>query len=420
MSARRDLLVEIGTEELPPKALRRLSLAFSEGVRKGLDQAGLTPEAVTSYGAPRRLAVLLRGVPDAQEDREVLRRGPALTAAFDDEGCPTKAAEGFARSCGMEVEKLERLETDKGAWLAHRSIEKGQATVELVPRIVAHALAQLPIPKRMRWGSREEEFVRPVHWVVLLFGDQCIDAPVLGVEAGRHTRGHRFHHPEPIYLAEPAAYGPVLETEGHVVADMDARREAVRAQVLETARAVGGQALIDEALLEEVTALVEWPVSLHGSFDTRFLEVPAEALISSMQDHQKYFPVVDANDRLMPHFVAVANLESRDPEQVRAGNERVIRPRLADAAFFWNQDRKQPLADRMEQLATVVFQERLGSLADKQQRVAALAERIATDLDSDAQLARRAAALGKCDLLTQMVGEFPELQGVMGRYYAQH
>lgn len=420
MSARNDLLVEIGTEELPPKALRRLSLAFAEGVRKGLDQAGLAPEAVSPYGAPRRLAVLLRGVPDAQEDREVLRRGPALTAAFDDEGCPTKAAQGFARSCGMAVEKLERLETDKGTWLAHRNLEKGQATVELVPRIVESALAQLPIPKRMRWGDREEEFVRPVHWVVLLFGDQPIEATVLGVAAGRHTRGHRFHHPERIYLAEPAAYGPVLETEGHVVADMDARREAVRAQVLETAQAVGGQAVIDEALLEEVTALVEWPVTLHGSFDTRFLEVPAEALISSMQDHQKYFPVVDADGRLMPHFVTVANLESRDPEQIRAGNERVIRPRLADAAFFWNQDRKHPLADRMQQLASVVFQERLGSLADKQQRVAALAERIATDLDSDAQLARRAAMLGKCDLLTHMVGEFPELQGVMGRYYAQH
>ncbi|MGA7800063.1 MAG: glycine--tRNA ligase subunit beta [Gammaproteobacteria bacterium] len=420
MSVRRDLLIEIGTEELPPKALRRLTLAFSEGVRKGLDQAGLLPEAVTSYGAPRRLAVLMQGVAEGQQDREAVRRGPALTAAFDADGCPSKAAEGFARSCGVAVEQLERLETDKGAWLVHRSMERGRATAELVPQIVEAALAQLPIPKRMRWGSREEEFVRPVHWVVLLFGDQLIEASVLGVAAGRHTRGHRFHHPEPIYLAEPAAYAPLLESEGHVLADMDARREAVRAQVMEAARDAGGRAVVDEDLLEEVTALVEWPVALHGSFDTRFLEVPAEALISSMQDHQKYFPVVDHTGSLMPHFVAVANLESRDPGQVRAGNERVIRPRLADAAFFWTQDRKHPLAERMAQLESVVFQERLGSVADKQQRVAALAARIATDMGDDSELARRAALLGKCDLVTHMVGEFPELQGVMGRYYAAH
>ncbi|HKK13854.1 MAG TPA: glycine--tRNA ligase subunit beta [Gammaproteobacteria bacterium] len=420
MSGVRDLLVEIGTEELPPRALRRLADSFADGVRAGLDDAGLTPARTRTFATPRRLAVLALGVPEAQPDRESTRRGPALSAAFDDDGNPTRAAQGFARSCGVDVEALERLETDKGTWLAHRVFERGRAAAELVPELVERALGRLPIPKRMRWGARSEEFVRPVHWVVLLFGDQALEATVLGVAAGRQTRGHRFHHPEPLYVAEPGGYAPLLETEGHVLADMDVRREAIRAQVAEAAQAVGGRAVIDEALLEEVTALVEWPVALHGSFDTRFLEVPAEALVSSMQDHQKYFPVVDEAGALQPYFVTVANIESRDPEQVRAGNERVIRPRLADAAFFWEQDRQTSLAARARRLATVVFQDRLGTLLDKQERVAELAATVAEALGGDAGLARRAAGLAKCDLLTHMVGEFPELQGIMGRYYATH
>ena len=420
MSGVRDLLVEIGTEELPPRALRRLADSFADGVRAGLDDAGLTPARTRTFATPRRLAVLALGVPEAQPDRESTRRGPALSAAFDDDGNPTRAAQGFARSCGVDVEALERLETDKGTWLAHRVFERGRAAAELVPELVERALGRLPIPKRMRWGARSEEFVRPVHWVVLLFGDQALEATVLGVAAGRQTRGHRFHHPEPLYVAEPRGYAPLLETEGHVLADMDVRREAIRAQVAEAAQAVGGRAVIDEALLEEVTALVEWPVALHGSFDTRFLEVPAEALVSSMQDHQKYFPVVDEAGALQPYFVTVANIESRDPEQVRAGNERVIRPRLADAAFFWEQDRQTSLAARARRLATVVFQDRLGTLLDKQERVAELAATVAEALGGDAGLARRAAGLAKCDLLTHMVGEFPELQGIMGRYYATH
>jgi len=420
MSGVRDLLVEIGTEELPPRALRRLADSFADGVRAGLDDAGLTPARTRTFATPRRLAVLALGVPEAQPDRESTRRGPALSAAFDDDGNPTRAAQGFARSCGVDVEALERLETDKGTWLAHRVFERGRAAAELVPELVERALGRLPIPKRMRWGARSEEFVRPVHWVVLLFGDQALEATVLGVAAGRQTRGHRFHHPEPLYVAEPGGYAPLLETEGHVLADMDVRREAIRAQVAEAAQAVGGRAVIDEALLEEVTALVEWPVALHGSFDTRFLEVPAEALVSSMQDHQKYFPVVDEAGALQPYFVTVANIESRDPEQVRAGNERVIRPRLADAAFFWEQDRQTSLAARARRLATVVFQDRLGTLLDKQERVAELAATVAEALGGDAGLARRAAQLAKCDLLTHMVGEFPELQGIMGRYYATH
>ncbi len=420
MNDTRDLLVEIGTEELPPKALGRLSQAFTDGVQKGLAQAELAFGEVIAYAAPRRLAVLVRDVATAQADREQQRRGPALAAAFDDEGCPTPAAQGFAKSCGVTVEQLDRTETDKGAWLVYRVLEAGRPTAELIPQIVTQSLNQLPIPKRMRWGSGDAEFVRPVHWVVLLFGDAVIEAEILGVKSGRETRGHRFHHPQPIYIGEPAAYAPLLETEGQVIADFAARREAIRGQVIEAGIIASGKALIEDDLLDEVTALVEWPVAVMGSFEERFLEVPAEALISTMQDHQKYFPVVDGQGRLLPNFITISNIVSRDPSQVRAGNERVVRPRLTDAAFFWNQDRKQRLETRTEKLGTMVFQSKLGTLLDKQKRVARLAGHIAGKIGSDETLAARAALLGKCDLLTQMVFEFPELQGVMGRYYAQH
>lgn len=416
----RDLLIEIGTEELPPKALLRLSRAFSDGVRKGLIQADLAFGEVHDYAAPRRLAVWIEAVAATQADREQIRRGPALAAAFDDEGNPTPGAQGFARSCGVGVEQLEKLETDKGAWLVHRVMERGRGTAELVPDIVDRALGQLPIPKRMRWGAGTAEFVRPVHWIVLLFGDEVIDAEILGVRSGRETRGHRFHHPAPIYIGEPAAYAPLLQTEGRVLADFAERREAIRGQVIEAGVAAGGRALIDEDLLDEVTALVEWPVAVVGDFETRFLEVPSEALISTMQDNQKYFPVVDAQGRLLPHFITISNIVSRDPAQVKAGNERVVRPRLTDAAFFWNQDRRQRLEARIDRLGTMVFQSRLGTLLDKQKRVARLAAHIAAALGADPRLAERAAMLAKCDLLTQMVFEFPELQGVMGRYYARH
>ncbi len=416
----RDLLIEIGTEELPPKALLRLSRAFSDGVRKGLVQADLAFGEVHDYAAPRRLASGLEAVATTQADREQIRRGPALAAAFDEDGNPTPGAQGFARSCGVGVEQLEKLETDKGAWLVHRVMERGRGTAELIPDIVDQALGQLPIPKRMRWGAGTAEFVRPVHWIVLLFGDEVIDAEILGVQSGRETRGHRFHHPAPIYIGEPAAYAPLLQTEGRVLADFAERRAAIRGQVIEAGVAAGGRALIDEDLLDEVTALVEWPVAVTGDFETRFLEVPSEALISTMQDNQKYFPVVDGTGRLLPHFITISNIVSRDPAQVKAGNERVVRPRLTDAAFFWNQDRKQRLEARIDRLGTMVFQNRLGTLLDKQKRVARLAAHIAAALGADARLAERAAMLAKCDLLTQMVFEFPELQGVMGRYYAQH
>ena len=420
MSERRDLLIEIGTEELPPKALRRLSLAFADAMNKELAATGLRPEKTLVYAAPRRLALLIKALPVSQADRESVRRGPALTAAFDDDGCPTQAAIGFAGSCSVDVEALDRLETAKGSWLSYRVVEKGQATAALVPGLLVKSLAALPIPTRMRWGDRDDEFVRPIHWVVLLFGDEVIDAHILGVKTGRNTHGHRFHHPQGMYLAEPEAYLPLLETEGHVLPDYAARREAVRAQVVEQANLLGGEALIDDDLLDEVTALVEWPVAISGQFDTDFLQVPSEALISSMQDHQKYFPVVDNNGKLLAHFITVANLASRDPAQIKAGNERVIRPRLADAAFFWRQDRKQTLAARADKLRSMVFQKRLGTLFDKQERVAALAGRIAATIGADTAHAERAARLSKCDLLTSMVYEFPELQGIMGRYYALH
>ncbi|GMQ87608.1 MAG: glycine--tRNA ligase subunit beta [Gammaproteobacteria bacterium] len=420
MSETRDLLIEIGTEELPPKALRRLSNAFADGMEKGLDAEALNPSRVYAYATPRRLALLIKDLPLAQTDHETVRRGPALTAAFDDDGCPTQAAAGFARSCGVEVEQLDQQETKKGSWLSFRAVVKGKATTELIPDLVRQSLAGLPIPKRMRWGDRDEEFVRPVHWIVLLFGDEVIDADILGIRADRYTRGHRFHHPEPVYLGEPEAYLPILETEGYVLADYSTRREAIRAQVLEQAKKLGGQAVIDDDLLEEVSALVEWPVAISGHFDKAFLEVPSEALISSMQDHQKYFPVVDNDGRLMAHFITVANLVSKDPQQIQAGNERVIRPRLADAAFFWNQDRKQSLEQRADGLHSMVYQKKLGSLYDKQERVAKLAATIAAQIGGNAAHAERAARLCKCDLLTSMVNEFPDLQGIMGRYYASN
>lgn len=420
MAETRDLLIEIGVEELPPKALSSLALAFEQGIHEGLEKAGLACAALRRFATPRRLAVWVENLPERQTDRRLERRGPALSAAFDAAGNPTKAAEGFARSCGVTVAELQRQETDKGVWLVHVSTEPGAATAELIPALVETALAGLPIPKRMRWGDRDDEFVRPVHWVVLLFGDEVIPATLMGVPAGRETRGHRFHHPQPIRLNSPADYARQLTDPGRVIADFAERREAIRVQTETVAAALGGRAVVKPELLDEVTALVEWPVALAGNFDRRFLQVPAEALICTMQDHQRYFPVVDARGWLLPHFITIANLESRDPAQVRAGNERVIRPRFSDAEFFWNQDRKQPLATHLAGLKQVVFQQRLGTLADRSERVAALARYVASHGHGNPDWADRAARLAKCDLLTQMVQEFPELQGIMGRYYALH
>ena len=414
-----DLLIEIGTEELPPKALAKLSDAFAQGIGDGLKTANVDFAAIEAHAAPRRLAVIVKDVSEAQPDREVEKRGPAVQAAFDAEGNPSKAAQGFARGCGVDVADLDRMKTDKGEWLLFRLQEKGRPTVELIPEIVEQSLAKLPIPKRMRWGDSDVEFVRPVHWVVLLFGKQLIEAEILGVAAGRHTYGHRFHHPQAIELTSADDYVSRLQT-AYVMVDMQQRRDAILEQTRQQAEALGGEAIIDGDLLQEVTALVEWPVAVAGSFDKHFLEVPKESLISSMQDHQKYFPVKDSRGNLLASFITISNIESKDVSQVIAGNERVIRPRLSDAAFFWEQDCKQPLESRMASLDKVVFQNKLGSLGDKSRRIAQVAEKIAASLGASTEHAKRAALLSKCDLMTDMVYEFTDLQGIMGRYYALH
>jgi len=419
MSDTKDLLIELGTEELPPKALKKLIQAFEAGVQQGLEKAELTFDAIRSYAAPRRMAVIVDGLQTRQQDRLVERRGPAVSSAFDDEGNPTRAVQGFAKSCGVEVAGLDRIATDKGEWLIFKKQQTGSDAASLIPDIVQQALNDLPIPKRMRWSDLPGEFVRPVHWLVLLFGDAVIPMDLLGVTSGRDSRGHRFHHPENMRIQSAQTYVTQLATEGYVVVDMAVRREEIRNQVLALATELGGEAILNEDLLDEVTGLVEWPVALSGSYDKRFLDLPAEALISSMEEHQKYFAVRDKTGDLLPYFITICNIESRDPAQVIAGNERVILPRLSDSAFFWDTDRKRPLAERQAQLKTIVFQHKLGTVFDKAARVAQLAAVIAEKIGGDAALAERAALLAKCDLVTEMVGEFPDLQGIMGRYYAK-
>lgn len=419
MTRHQDFLVEIGTEELPPKALKKLMQAFAGGIREGLQKAELEFAVLQAYASPRRLAVLVRELATTQPDRQIERRGPALTAAFDGDGNPTPAARGFAASCGVQADQLDHLTTDKGAWLVYRTGQQGQYASTLLPDIVRQSLARLPIPRRMRWAALDAEFVRPVHWLVMLLGDEVIDCEILSVHSGRNSRGHRFMKPGNVSITRPAAYVDLLRENGKVIADFDERREIIRQQLLDAAAAVNGKAVMDDDLLDEVTGLVEWPRAVTGRFDEHFLEVPAEALISTMQGNQKYFPLMDDDGKLLPYFITLSNIESRDEAQVRIGNERVIRPRLADADFFWNQDRKQSLASHAADLKNVVFQNKLGSLEEKAQRVAKLAAVIACHIDGDARLATRAGELSKADLLTSMVGEFPELQGIMGRYYAR-
>ena len=414
-----DLLIEIGTEELPPKALLKLSEAFETSVAADLKEAGLDYKEIKPFAAPRRLALLITDLAAKQPDREIERRGPALTAAFGEDGCPTKAAEGFARSCGVEsVDQLSQLKTDKGAWLAYTLQEKGQSAAELIPDIVRTALNKLPIPKRMRWGAGDAQFVRPVHWVVLLLGNTVIDTEILGVKSGKETWGHRFHQPTAMTIFDPSGYADLLQSQGQVIADFSQRRNVVRKIVTDIAEQANGTAVIDEALLDEVTAMVEWPVAVLGHFDEAFLDVPMECLISSMKSHQKYFHMLDSNGNLMPNFITVSNIDSSNIDTVRKGNERVIRPRLADAEFFWQQDKKHRLETHRESLAKVVFQKQLGSVEDKSERIAALAKNITDSLNEDSKAAVRAAQLCKCDLMSEMVNEFPDLQGVMGHYYA--
>ena len=414
----RNLLIELGTEELPPKALKKLSDAFTQGVVDGLSEAGFEIGDVQSYAAPRRLAMLIKNVPDSQPDRDVERKGPNLKAAYDADGNPTKALQGFARSCGVDVTELEQEETKKGIWLVFKANEKGKALTELLQAIVEQSLAKLPIPKRMRWGDSTVEFVRPVHWLVLLHGSEIIDAEVLGVKSSRETFGHRFHANGALSLHEADGYAEQLRSDAFVIADLEERKNIIRQQVEKAANDVGGQVVVDEDLLQEVAGLVEWPVAVLGDFDEEFLDVPSEALIKTMQDNQKYFAVLDKDGKIKPHFITISNIDSKAPKKVKEGNERVIRPRFADAAFFWNQDKKQPLDAFLLRLENVVFQAKLGSIGDKCQRIEKLSEIVAGQMDADVKLASRAALLSKCDLMSDMVGEFPSLQGVMGRYYA--
>jgi glycyl-tRNA synthetase beta chain len=415
---RRDFLVELGTEELPPTALRGLEQAFAAGVRAGLEKAGLTHAQVVSFATPRRLAVMVKKLTARQPDQDIKRRGPPVSASFDANGQPTRAALSFAESCGVAVDALQKLDEGKGSFLFFIGTKPGAATTELLPRIVQASLDTLPIPRRMHWGSGTAEFVRPVHWLVMLYGKDVVPATLLETTAGNLTHGHRFHAPKPIRLTTPAVYERSLRDRGHVIADFAARRALIEQKVTAVATELGGRALLSDELLDEVTALVEWPVPLSGGFEERFLELPREVLISTLQDHQRYFAVEDAQGRLMPTFITVSNIESRDPAKVREGNERVVRPRLADAAFFWEQDRKQPLAARQPALDTMTFQVKLGSLGDKTRRIRSLAGEIAAAGVGERAEAERAAELCKCDLLTAMVGEFPELQGIMGTYYA--
>ena len=418
MATSKHLLFELGSEELPPKTLLKLSHALLAGIVQGLQSAELTFSSSKAYATPRRLAVFIENLATKQPDKTVEKRGPAIQAAFSADGTPSKAALGFADSCGTSFEQLERLKTDKGEWLAFTQAVAGQSTEELIPDIIRQSIANLPIAKRMRWGSFNTEFVRPVHWAVLLYGEAVIDAEILGLKTGAITSGHRFHAPQTLTINHPEDYQELLYTQGKVVVDLEQRKALIRDAAQVAASAVNGIAHIEDDLLEEIAALNEWPVPIAGCFDTRFLKLPAEVLITTMQTNQKYFPVKNADGGLLAHFITFSNIESSRPESIQHGNERVVTPRLADAEFFWNQDRKKSLEDRVESLGTIVFQEKLGTVADKTHRVIKLAAFVAHRLNANVDLAKRAALLAKTDLMTEMVGEFGNLQGLMGRYYA--
>ncbi len=414
-----DFLVEIGTEELPPKALLTLSNAFRDEILTRLSTEQLAFGEVQTFAAPRRLAVVIKGLDEQAPTKEIIAWGPPVKVAFDADGSPSRAAEAFAKKNGVPVDELaNKIENDgKQDKLCHRATEPGRITTNLLGPIVEAALAALPIPKRMRWGARREEFVRPVHWIVMLLGNDIVNAQVMGLSAGNTSRGHRFHSKGDIAIQSPSRYEDSLRS-AHVITNFAERRELIRQGVITAAENAGGVAVISDALLNEVTALNEWPVPLLGRFEERFLAVPSEALVSSMAEHQKYFHVVNSDGQLLPMFITVANIESKDPAQVINGNERVIRPRLADAAFFYETDKKSTLEVRRESLKSIVFQAKLGSVFDKTERVARLAEILAPMTGAEPPLARRAAELSKSDLVSEMVGEFDDLQGTMGRYYA--
>jgi glycyl-tRNA synthetase beta chain len=418
MATSKHLLFELGSEELPPKTLLKLSNALLAGIVQGLQSAELSFSSSKAYATPRRLAVFIENLAIKQPDKTVEKRGPAIQAAFAADGTPSKAALGFADSCGASFDQLQRLKTDKGEWLAFTQSVEGRSTEQLIPDIIRQSIANLPIAKRMRWGSFNTEFVRPVHWAVLLYGNAVIDAEILGLKTGATTWGHRFHAPQKITINHPEDYQALLYKEGKVIVDFEQRKALIRDAAQTAAFAVNGIAHIEDDLLEEIAALNEWPVPITGCFDERFLQLPAEVLITTMQTNQKYFPVKNANGGLLAHFITFSNIESSHPESIQHGNERVVTPRLADAEFFWNQDRKKRLEDRVASLGSIVFQEKLGTVADKTHRVIKLTAFIAHRLNANVELAKRAALLAKTDLMTEMVGEFGNLQGLIGRYYA--
>ena len=415
-----NFLVEIGTEELPPKALKTLATSFADNVEAELNQAGLTFDKIEWFAAPRRLAVKVLNLAIQQPSKEIEKRGPAVSAAFDAEGKPTKAAEGWARGCGITVEQAERIATDKGEWLVHRAKIEGQPTKNLLNGIVANALAKLPIPKPMRWADKTVQFIRPVHTVTLLLGDELIEGEILGVASARTIRGHRFLGEKEFEIQHADQYPQLLREKGSVVADFNERKAEILAKSQAKATALGGVADIEESLLEEVTSLVEYPNVLAAKFEERFLAVPAEALVYTMKGDQKYFPIYDKDGKLLPHFIFVSNINPEDPTAIIEGNEKVVRPRLTDAEFFFKTDLKQKLIDRLPRLETVLFQQQLGTLKDKTDRIEQLAGEIAKQIGADEAKAKRAGLLSKCDLMTNMVFEFTDTQGVMGMHYARH
>jgi len=416
----KNFLIELGTEELPPTALRSLAEAFASNFEAELKAADLAHQGVKWYATPRRLALKIAELAESQADKVVEKRGPAVSAAFDADGNPTKAAQGWARGNGITVEQADRLKTDKGEWLLHKEEVKGKPVQELVVDFAAKALAGLPIPKAMRWGNSDIQFIRPVKTLTILLGDELIEGSILGVSSARTIRGHRFMGESEFTIDSADQYPAILEERGKVMADYDARKAIILADSEKAAAAVGGKADLEDDLVEEVTSLVEWPVVLTAKFEEEFLKVPSEALVYTMKGDQKYFPVYDENKKLLPNFIFVSNIESKEPRHVIEGNEKVVRPRLADAEFFFNTDRKRPLIDRLPELEQAIFQKQLGTIKDKTDRITELAGYIAEQIGADVKKSQRAGLLAKCDLMTSMVFEFTDTQGVMGMHYATH
>ena len=416
----KEFLIELGTEELPPKQLRTLAEAFAANFETELKTADLAHEGIKWFATPRRLALKVANLAQGQADKVVEKRGPAISVAFDADGNPTKAAQGWARGNGITVEQAERLKTEQGEWLLFKQEVKGQQAKAIVVELAAKALANLPIAKPMRWGDKETQFIRPVKTLTILMGDELIEGEILGVASARTIRGHRFMGEAEFTIDDASQYPAILEERGKVIADYDARKATIIAGAQQAAQQVGGAADLEDDLVEEVTSLVEWPVVLTAKFEEKFLKVPSEALVYTMKGDQKYFPVYDENKHLLPNFIFVSNIESKEPRHVIEGNEKVVRPRLADAEFFFNTDLKSKLADRLPQLETAIFQKQLGTIKDKTDRITELAGYIAEQIGADVEKSKRAGLLAKCDLMTSMVFEFTDTQGVMGMHYARH